>query len=109
MVRHFKKTICTLFGAAALISLSPSPAKAQHIVTETEAGKLTLESLTAAPAVRHYKARKVAYKTASRGTAHSSKLVRTVSYKQKGKLSIKNAVYNSSSTHKKAAKRRHRS
>lgn len=108
MVRHFKKTICTLLGAAALISLSPSPAKAQHIVTETEAGKLTLESLTAAPAVRHYKARKVAYKTASRGT-HSSKLVRTVSYKQKGKLSVKNAVYNSSSTHKKAAKRRHRS
>ncbi|CAI3923195.1 unnamed protein product [Commensalibacter communis] len=107
MVRHFKKTICFLFGAAALVSLSPSPAKAQHIVTETEAGKLTLESLTAAPAVRHYKARKVSYKTSS--SKNHSKLVRNVSYKQKGKLSVKNAVYKSSSHKKTAVKHRHRS
>lgn len=106
MVRHFKKTVCVLFGAAALISLSPSSAKAQHIVTETEAGKLTFESLTAAPAVRHYKARKVSYNTSSK--KNHSKLVRNVSYKQKGKLTVKNAVYKSSA-HKKTTAKRHRS
>ncbi|MDI2111845.1 hypothetical protein [Commensalibacter nepenthis] len=106
MVRHFKKTVCFLFGAVALVSLSPSPAKAQHIVTETEAGKLTLESLTAAPVVHHYKAKKVSYKTSGK---NHNKLVRNVSYKQKGNISVKNAVYNSSSHKKSSVKRHHRS
>lgn len=107
MVRHFKKSVCMLFGAAALISLSPSPAKAQHVVTEMEASKLTFESLTAAPAVRHHKVRKVSYK-ASSNRNNSSRFVRNISYKQKGKLSVKNAVYKSSS-HKKSTRNRHRS
>lgn len=98
-----------LFGAAALISLSPSSAKAQHVVTEMEAGKLTLESLTAAPVARRYKVKKVSYKKTSLSKSRSSKLIRNVSYKQKGKLTVKNAVYKSSTHKKTTAKRRHRS
>ncbi|MDI2090259.1 hypothetical protein [Commensalibacter oyaizuii] len=116
MVRHLKKTVCVLFGAVALISLTPSSGKAQHIVTENEAAKLTFESLTAKPVVYHRvkhvssarsNVRTVSYKASKR---KSSKLVRNVSYnhKAKSKVSVKSAVYNVSA-HKKSTKRRHRS
>lgn len=115
MIQYLRKTICLFFGAAALVSLSPSSAKAQHIVTEMEAGKLTLASLTSAPVARshyvsrhHSNVRKVSYSTSSKNR-HARMLTR-VSYKHKAssRLSVKNAVYNVSA-HKKVNKRRNRS
>ena len=37
------------FALGALVAVAPLAARAQHVVTEEEAAKLTLEALTAAP------------------------------------------------------------
>ncbi len=42
------RTLATL-AMASVIGSAPLAARAQHVVTEDEAGKLTLEALTAAP------------------------------------------------------------
>lgn len=121
MLRNFKKTFYTVLGVVTLGCFAPSFAKAQHIVTESEAGKLTLASLTATPVVHHssrhkYRVKRygkaklstIAYRTRS-GKRHTS-LVHKVSYNHKslGKVKVRNAVYHVS-THKKSKSRRHRS
>ncbi len=41
--------ICALLGIGVVSGLSTFPAKAQHVVTDYEARKLTLDALTAVP------------------------------------------------------------
>lgn len=121
MIKNVKNTFYWVLGVTILGCSTPSLVKAQHIVTESEAGKLTLASLTAAPIVHHYRPvkrtvrksrhpmlRNVAYHTSSKKSYSS--LVHKISYRQKnlGKMRVRNALYNVSS-HKKSKARRHRS
>lgn len=121
MTGKIKKTFCWVLGVAVIGFSMPSYVKAQHIVTESEAGKLTLASLTAAPVIRHShalrhsykKSRYAKYRTVSYQTVSNKKyasLLHKVSYRQKAgnAVRIKNAVYNVSA-HKKTRTRRHRS
>ncbi len=121
MFENIKKSFYVFTGVAFFGFLSPSLVKAQHIVTESEAGKLTLASLTAAPVIHYshvakhlYKNSKhVRYRTVSYQTTSNKRyisLIHKISYKQKAldKIRIRGGVYNLSA-HKKSKTRRHRS
>lgn len=119
MVRNLKRTFCMFLGMAAFGCFASSIANAQHIVTEAEAGKLTLASLTAVPAAHHVhrhntgSLRKARVRTISY-QRHADKvysgLVHRVSYSHKPlkAVKIKSAVYDVSAR-KKIKSRRHRS
>lgn len=56
-----------VFSLAAGIGMAVTPAHAQHVVTDDEAGKLTLDALTATPApIVH----RVSYRTLSRRSTY---------------------------------------
>jgi hypothetical protein len=84
-----------VFSLAAGAGMAATPAHAQHVVTDGEAGKLTLDALTATPApVVH----RVAYRSLSRRSPYlpaaarvrmggSRRAVREVSWHRPGRLS----------------------
>ncbi|CAK7192159.1 hypothetical protein COMNV_00344 [Commensalibacter sp. Nvir] len=112
MIKHLKKIIFGVLSAFALVFFHPHSAKAQHIVTEAEAGRLTLASLTAPPVVRHhvrsnirtyrsnYAVRTVSYRIGRR--RQTQKLFRIASYRtiRGSKMPIKTAVYRINSRRK---------
>ncbi|QNT78738.1 hypothetical protein [Entomobacter blattae] len=104
MIRRLvSKTVFVVCAGAAVVTFStPQKARAEHIVTDYEAGKLTLASLTATPPAVHHSYRRVHY--SRKGAAHQN-VVRVAYHGHSSRKLVHNVVYHHG---KKASKHRSR-
>lgn len=98
-----KVVTITCSGAALTAVMVGQPAHAEHVVTEYEAGKLTLAALTAAPPARivHH----VSHRRSIRG--HGAHVVLAAHHGRSARSMVHTVAYHSHATSHKTGKRRH--